>query len=286
MTDSDDRDRDDPDPDEDPIETNRAKWEEYAEIHPETEYYDVPGFVADDSRSTLQPPERELLGDLSGRSLVHLQCHIGLDTLSWARAGASVVGVDFATTAIETAREIRDEAGLTDDAEFVRCDVFDAPETLDREFDVVFASYGVLCWIPDVDRWAEAAASLCRPGGTVFLADFHPILDVFEWDLTLRDDRSYFREESIRYEEEGTYADWDASVENAAAYEWQHGLGEIVTAFARAGLRVDTLREYPIANFRAFDSMIECGKNRYRIDGDPLPLVYALAATADGVHAP
>lgn len=271
----------DPPSQEVPTEVNRAKWEEYAEIHPDTEHYDVPGFIEDDSRSTLRPPERELLGDISGQSLVHLQCHIGLDTLSWAREGASVVGVDFASTAIEAAREIRNEAGLSDDAEFVCCDVYDAAERLDRQFDVVFASYGVLCWIPDVHRWAETAASLCRPGGTVFLADMHPILDVFDWDVDLRDDASYFRDDPIRYEEEGTYADWDASVENATAYEWHHGLGEIVTAFARAGLRIETLREYPTTTYEAFGPTETTEDAQYRLPGDPLPLVYALEAIAE-----
>lgn len=266
---------------EDPIETNRAKWEEYAEIHPDTDYYDVVGFVDGTVESTLKPPEREILGDLSGQSLVHLQCHIGLDTLSWAREGASVVGVDFAANAVEAAREIRDDAGLTDAADFACCDVYDAPETLDREFDVVFASYGVLCWIPDVERWAETAAALCRPGGTVFLAEHHPITHVFDWDLNLGDDSRYFRDGPIRYDEQGTYADWDATVENSAAYEWTHGLGEVVTAFARAGLRVETLEEYPLCDFQPFGSMEESDEHRYRLPGDPFPLVYALEATVE-----
>lgn len=265
-------------PDEDPIAVNRAKWDDYAELHPETEYYDVPGFLADDARSTLRPPEREILGDLAGQTLVHLQCHIGLDTLSWARAGASVVGVDFSERAVAAARDIRDEAGLTADAEFVQCEVTDAPAVLDREFDVVFASYGVLCWIPDVEAWAAAAADLCRPGGTVFLADGHPVMELFDETLALREDASYFRDEPIRYEEEGSYADWDASVEHAAAYEWQHGLGEIVTAFADAGLRVETLREYPATDLEWFEGMEETDEGQYRIPGDPLPLVYALEA--------
>lgn len=260
---------------EDPYEVNRARWDEQADVHPDTEYYDVSGFLA--GESTLQPPERELLGDPSGQSLVHLQCHIGLDTLSWAREGASVVGVDFSETAIDTARTIRDEAGL--DAEFVCCDVHDAPGRLDRAFDVVFASYGVLWWIPDVDRWAETAAALCRPGGTVFLADHHPLLELFDPELSLRDDRSYFREEPIRYEAESTYADPEATLENTAAYEWQHGLGEIVTAFARAGLRVEALREYPEIEFQPFDGMEETDDGRYRLPDDSLPLVYALRAT-------
>lgn len=115
---------------EDPIEISRAKWEEYAEIHPDTEHYNASGFVEDPDESTLHPLEQELLGDISGQSLVHLQCHIGLDTLSWAREGASIVGVDFASTAVETARELRDWAGLTDDASFVVVRFTTLPRTL------------------------------------------------------------------------------------------------------------------------------------------------------------
>jgi 2-polyprenyl-3-methyl-5-hydroxy-6-metoxy-1,4-benzoquinol methylase len=265
--------------DADRVATNRAKWEDYAELHPTTEFYDVPGFLADPEGSTLLRPERELLGDCSGEELVHLQCHIGLDTLSWARQGAQVVGVDFAENAVTAARDIRDQAGLADRAEFVRCEVTDAADVLDRQFDVVFASYGVLCWIPDLDAWAETAAALCRPGGRVFLADGHPLLEVFDWDVNLRADASYFRDEPIHYDEPGSYADWDAAVEHGEAYEFQHTLGDVVTAFAQAGLRIERLAEYPIATYPGFGAIEETGDGEYRLPGDPLPMTYALLAS-------
>lgn len=264
---------------DDPVAINRAKWEDYAELHPTTEFYDVPGFLANPDRSTLQRPERELLGDLSGQSLVHLQCHIGLDTLSWARQGAEVVGVDFAENAVAAARDIRDEAGLTDRAEFVHCEVTDAADVLDRQFDVVFASYGVLCWIPDLQAWVDTAAALCKPGGRVFLADGHPVLEAFDWDLSFREDSGYFRTEPDHYDEPGSYADWDADVEHTAAVEFQHTLGDIVTAFAQAGLRIEVLREYPEATYEAFVSAENVAEGEYRIPGDPLPMVYALLAS-------
>lgn len=179
------------------------------------------------------------------------------------------------------AREIRDGAGLTERAEFVCCDGREADDHLDRQFDVVFASDGVLCWVPDLEAWIEIPAALCKPGATLVVADGHPVLEVFDWDLEVSEDGSYFREEPLRYDEQGTYADRDATVEHSMAYEWQHGLGEVVTAVADAGFRIDVLREYPTATYQGFGSMEEVNDGEYRLPGDPLPTTYALAATRE-----
>ena len=167
---------------------NRAHWEELAELHPDTDFYDVQGFRA--GGSTLDPVVVEGVGDVTGQRLLHLQCHFGLDTLSWLRAGAAaVVGVDFSATAVETARDLASEVGLADRATFVESDVYALPETLDRAdgFDVVFASHGALCWLPDLTEWAAVAAHFCRPGGRLFVADSHPLSHVIQ-DLRLDDD--------------------------------------------------------------------------------------------------
>lgn len=259
--------------DEDPLETNRAHWEELAEVHPETDGYDVAGFLAGDS--TLRESELEALGDVSGDSVVHLQCHIGLDTLSLARLGADVVGLDFSAEAVRAARDIRDEAGL--DAAFVEADVLDAGDVLDPEFDVVFASFGVLSWVRDLEAWMDVAADLARTGGRLVLVDHHPVLAGFDWYL--EPEGSYFREGPARWDEEGTYADPDADVEHSTYYTWQHGLGEVVTAASGAGFRVDALREYPYLYHEKFGPLEVDEDGRYRLPGDPFPMLFGLVAT-------
>lgn len=259
---------------EDLVETNRALWDELATVHPETEFYDVDGFLS--GESTLRAPERNLLGDVSGRSLVHLQCHLGLDTLSWAREGARVTGVDFSAEAITAARRIAAEAGV--DAEFVDSTVTDAPDIVDDRFDVVFASYGVLAWIPDIEEWARAAAALLRPGGRFCLVEYHPVMDVYDDDFGPV--ASYFRTDPHRFEESGTYADPDATTHHTVSYQWTHGLGAVLTALAEADLRIDTVVEYPYAYFERFDGMVRDEEGRYRPGpGQPeIPLLYAVTA--------
>ncbi|WP_160133230.1 class I SAM-dependent methyltransferase [Halococcus salsus] len=255
-------------------ETNREMWDELASIHPETDFYDVSGFLA--GESTLHEPERDHLGDVAGESLVHLQCHIGLDTLSWAREGADAVGVDFAPEAVAAARGIAEQAAV--DAEFVCCSVDEAPETLDREFDVVFTSYGALVWLPDIEAWARTVAALLRPGGRLCLAEFHPVTDVF--DVAFEPERSYFDGGARRFEGTGSYADPDAATDQNVSYEWTHGLGEVCTALVNAGLSIERVSEYPYTFFERFEGMVRDDRGRYRIgDGRPeIPLVYAISA--------
>jgi 2-polyprenyl-3-methyl-5-hydroxy-6-metoxy-1,4-benzoquinol methylase len=159
-------------------EANRRNWDERTAVHPESDHYDVEGFL--DGDTSLYPLEREEIGDAvdEDTELLHLQCHFGLDTLSWAREGATAVGVDFSPESVELARELAAEAGLADRAEFVEADVLELD--LDREFDVVFTSYGVLFWLPDLDAWTETVASHLRPGGIFYLAEIHPFGSVFE----------------------------------------------------------------------------------------------------------
>ncbi|WP_254544225.1 class I SAM-dependent methyltransferase [Halomarina pelagica] len=240
---------------------NRAHWEELAALHPGTDFYDVESFLA--GESTLLPLEREELGDVVGEGtrILHLQCHFGLDTLSWAREGAVVTGVDFSGTAIGTARDLAAATGLDDRARFVECDVYDLPATLDEAgaFDVVFTSYGVLNWLPDVERWAEVVAGFLAPGGTFYVAEIHPFAHVL-MDLELEAGRpvpdwSYFGGGARTYEEDGTYAAPAATLDSTTTHEWAHGLGEIVTALLDSGLDVEFLREHPFACFEQFPGM-------------------------------
>jgi SAM-dependent methyltransferase len=269
------------------IEDNRKHWEELAGHHPETDYYDVQGFL--DGESTLDPIEPEELGDVEGTSLLHLQCHFGLDTLSWARHGAEVTGVDISTEAVETARELARKAGLEDRARFVQSDVYDLVDGSsieDEEFDVVYTSFGVLFWLPDLEAWADVVVQFVRDGGTFYLLDHHPFTNTLGEDSTaenLKIGYPYFRER-ISYDptETGSYAGIEPEeLEHGSTHGWSHSIGEVVSALAGSGLRLEFLHEYPWSTFRAVDAMEERKHGRYvlpDLDRD-LPFVFSLRAS-------
>jgi SAM-dependent methyltransferase len=260
------------------FEANLKRWNELVGIHAKSREYDLEGFKA--GRSSLHYIELEALGDVSGRSLLHLQCHFGLDTLSWARLGARVTGVDFSEKAIELARALSRELGIP--AEFVCSNVYDLPRVLGGTYDIVFTSYGVLCWLDDLRRWGEIVASYLKEGGTFFIADFHPFSWVFDdeekEELKIR--YGYFASEPERFEGEGTYADLEAVVENVVTYEWQHTFSDILNALAEAGLRMEEVKEYPYSVYKQLPMMEEYGDGYYRFASDDhdIPLMYSIKA--------
>ncbi|MFJ9690910.1 class I SAM-dependent methyltransferase [Kitasatospora sp. NPDC101183] len=242
---------------------NRANWDERVPIHTSGSFYDLPGFV--EGRESLQDFEPAEVGEVGGKALLHLQCHIGLDTLSWARRGAAVTGLDFSEPAVEAARGLAERIGQAQ-ARFVTADVYEAVEALDgRTYDIVYTGMGALCWLPDLDRWARLVADLLAPGGFLYLAEFHPVAD-----LLTEDGRSfeadYFHHAPMVLDEPGTYADLDAPMAATVTVQWQHGIGEVVSALAAAGLRLDFLHEHD--------------HGHYRLPAGPrVPLVYTLRAT-------
>ena len=261
-------------------EANRANWDERVPIHVSGEFYDVAGFKAGGER--LRPFELSEVGSVSGKDLVHLQCHFGIDTLSWARRGARVVGLDFSAPAIEEARRLADELGL--EADFVQSDVYGAAGALGgRDFDVVYTGLGALNWLPDIRGWARVVASLVRPGGFLYLSEFHPFSWVFgDEDLTVAHD--YFHgEEPEVWDEPGTYADLDAETVHNRTYEWNHTLGEVVSAVIEAGLILEFLHEHDHTLFPRWPCLEKVGFDTYRLpDGKPrLPLMYSLRARRD-----
>jgi SAM-dependent methyltransferase len=263
---------------EDWLQVNREMWDERVPIHTASAFYDVDGFLA--GRSTLRPFEVAELGDVTGRTLVHPQCHFGLDTLSWARAGASVTGLDFSEPAIEAARDLAGRAGI--DADFVHADVYDAPSALGgRRFDIVYTGLGAVIWLPDIEKWARTMAALVAPGGTFYLAEFHPFTDIFaDEDLTVA--YPYFNDGPLTFDEPGTYADLTAPTVHNRSIEWNHGLGEVVSALITAGLRVEFLHEHDHTLFARWPFLRREADGTYRLpEGTPsLPLVYSLRAAA------
>ncbi len=225
------------------VRANQTLWDEWAKLHLASGYY-----AADTLRGggvTLGALERAEVGEVTGKTLLHLQCHLGLDTLSWARLGATVTGVDISQESIRAAESLRDELGLA--AEFICSDVCDLGQHLNKEFNIVFTSCGVLVWLPDLGRWAELIARYLKPGGVFYISEIHP----FKRLLTPRthDDAGnpitigYFRgAEPVRVEEQGSYAAESSSWHTA--YYWSHGLGEIITPLAQAGLIIEFLHEF------------------------------------------
>jgi SAM-dependent methyltransferase len=257
---------------------NRAMWDERVPIHVSGAFYGVDGFRSDSQRLAVRPFEVDELGDVAGRSLLHLQCHFGLDTLSWARLGAVVTGLDFSGPAVDAARSLAAETVI--DAQFVRADLYDAVTALDgHQFDVVYTGKGALVWLPDIERWAQTCEALVAPGGTFYLSEFHPVADMYGWE-SLELEHSYFARGPLYDDSPGTYADLDAPTVHNASYEWQHPLGTVVTALVDAGLRIEFLHEHPFTLFPRWPFLQRTDDGSFVLPpGMPdLPLMYSLRA--------
>jgi SAM-dependent methyltransferase len=270
---------------EDYRDVNRASWDERVPAHVASPGYQVGRFTADPGfLSEVVRFDRPRLGDVSGLRGVHLQCHIGTDTVSLARLGASMTGLDFSAPAVAAAQELATATGA--DATFVQGDVYAAPDLLGRGgFGLVYTGIGALCWLPDIRRWAEVAGALLAPGGRLFLREGHPML----WSLAdTREDRllvveyPYFeRPEPTVFDEEGTYVETDVVFQHNLTHEWNHGLAEIITALQDAGLELTALAEHDSAPWEALPGMMEQSEDgEWRLADRPwrLPCTYTLQA--------
>lgn len=262
------------------IEDNRRHWDERVPINTASSFYDLDGFRA--GGEVFDRFQLDELGDVTGLDLAHLQCHIGLETLSWARHGARVTGLDFSAPAVEAATAIATAVGLSERARFVAADVYDAVEVLGgHAFDVVYTGSGALMWLPDIDRWARTVAGLLRPGGWLYLAEFHPLTDVLDDDHGATVTRDYFARGARTYDSPGSYADWSAETVHNSATEWHHTLGDVVSAVAGARLRVELVHEHDTIPFQRYSALIADGDRfRYPDQAARSPLMYSPAATA------
>jgi SAM-dependent methyltransferase len=257
------------------LEANHDLWDERVPAHVASALYDVEAFVA--GRSSLRSFELAELTEVAGRTLVHPQCHFGEDTLSWARLGARVTGLDFSGQAIAAARALAARCGLA--AEFVEANVYDASEALGgRRFEIVYTGIGAINWLPDIERWARVMASLTAPGGCLYLAEFHPFAHVFgDDDLTV--EYSYFHEEPFDFPAAGAYADPAATFVHNRSYEWNHGLGAVVSALVGAGFELEFLHEHDHTLFARWPFLVgERGSFRMPAGRPSLPLLYSLRA--------
>ena len=265
------------------LEANKASWNELVPINAKAvAYYDAEAFKS--HKMSLRSVELAELGDVSGKSLLHLGCHFGQDTLSWATLGAKVTGVDFADKAIAQARSLSRELEI--EAEFVLSDIYGLPDVLDGQYDIVFTSYGVLRNLPDLQKWAQVISHFLRPGGTFYIAEWHPFSyvmyrgdDAVDWQVRY----SYFHtREPMKVEHRVSYADRSAKVVQPS-YHWSHGLGDMINALTSVGLRIEFLNEYPQTIWPQFPFLEEGSDGWWRPkEGhDLIPLIFSLRAIKD-----
>ena len=266
------------------ITLNKANWDERAPLHAASAGYETQALVDDPAHlSEVVRFDLPLLGDISGAKGVHLQCHIGTDTLSLARLGAQMTGLDFSPASIAQARLLAQRAGAN--LEFVEANVFEAAEALPREsFDLVYTGIGALNWLPSIERWANSVASLLKPGGRLFIREGHPVL------YALNDDRqdalviehAYFeRETPLILDSEQTYVETDGRLTATITHEWNHGLGEVVSALLRHGMQITGLVEHDSIPWEALPGQMSCDHHgEWRLDRDRwrAPLSYTLQA--------
>jgi SAM-dependent methyltransferase len=257
------------------FETNRHTWNKKVKVHSKSEMYQLEAFKR--GVSSLNSYELQALGDVSGKSLLHLQCHFGQDTLSWSRLGAKCVGVDISDEGIKLASELNTELDL--DAEFIRCNILDIPNHITRQFDIVFTSYGVIGWLPDLKPWAQIIADRLRPGGVFYMVEFHPILWMFDYQgKTPEMKYHYIQDEVIHEVYDGTYADKSSSI-RSEEYGWNHGLGEVITALSQAGLRIDYLKEHDKSPYDVFPDLIPTEDGMYQLKKQLFPMIFEVRAT-------
>ena len=263
----------------DPNQTNQENWNQLAESHFRSEFYNVASFKA--GKLTLNSLEIQELGDVRGKSLLHLQCHFGMDTLSWSSLGARVTGVDYAENAIHLARQLSQETGLP--GTFICSSVYDLPTVLDEKFDIVFTSGGVLCWLNDLKRWGEVIFHCLKPGGVFYIVEIHPFASIFrnEKDVTgLEVTYPYFFNPiPENYEAEGSYATSESI--HYTAYEWAHPLSEIIQALLIPGLKLEFLHEFPFAGYQHFPFLVQGEDGFWRLPqhAESLPMLFSMKAT-------
>lgn len=259
-------------PEEDYIAINKASWNKRTAAHVDSEFYDMDSFKSGDS--SLNTIELPLLGDLTNKKVLHLQCHFGQDTISMTRMGASCVGVDLSDDAIAKAKQLAEDEGAN--ATFICSDVYALPEHLDEKFDIVYTSYGTIGWLPDLNKWANVVDHFLKPGGKFVFAEFHPVIWMFDNDFSKIEYR-YFTSAPIVETESGTYADKNAPIEYDCI-TWNHGLGEVVNSLLNKNLKLIDFQEYDYSPYPCFNKVREVGPKQFRIEhlDDKIPMVYSL----------
>jgi SAM-dependent methyltransferase len=257
------------------FDENRNLWNQRTTIHKDSSFYDVDSFL--EGKSSLNEIERRELGDVSNRKILHLQCHFGMDSLSLQRMGAHVTGVDLSDVAIDEAKRLNNELAL--DAKFICCNIYDLKDHLDDQFDIIFTSYGVIGWLPDLNTWAKIIADFLKPGGFFYMAEFHPV--VWMLDEEFKEVKYYYHnKETIIVDSHGTYTNRDADIQGKE-YSWNHSISEVINALLSQKLQLVFLNEYSYSPYSCFKNVVQGEDGNWRVLGleDKIPMVYSLKAT-------
>jgi len=257
------------------FEHNRESWNEVTPLHAESSFYDVDSFKK--GKTSLNHIEIEELGNIKGKKILHLQCHFGMDTLSLARQGAEVVGVDISDASIQKATELSNELKIP--AKFIRSNVYDIENILDDTFDIIYTSYGAINWLNDLDKWAKIISRYLKPNGIFYMVEFHPLI------YTLNDNseifHSYFQSQQIETVAEKSYTDKsEVSSKDLKYIEWNHSLGEVINSLIKNGLNIEFLNEFPYQVYNCFPNLTEKEKGKWVSNkyGDKIPHMYSIRA--------
>lgn len=256
------------------IEINQKLWDDKTEVHYKSEFYDVESFIS--GKDSLNQIELDLLGDVAGKSILHLQCHFGLDTISLSRHGAISTGVDFSEKAITRANQLKDSLGTK--TNFIQSDIFKLKDTLQDKFDIIYTSYGVLGWLPDMKKWADTVSHFLKPGGKLVLVEFHPVVWMFSYDFK-QIEFNYMDSSPIIEELEGTYTDRKAEIKNKSV-TWNHGLAYVLNSLVKSGLNLEDFQEYNYSPYNCFENTVRISEQKFQIQGleNKIPMVYSVIA--------
>lgn len=254
---------------------NKASWNKRTELHIDSDFYNNEAFIK--GKNSLNKFELDILGDLTGKKILHLQCHFGQDTISLTRLGAEATGVDLSDVAIENAKELASKTNSN--AKFICSDIYDLPNHLEGEFDLIFTSYGTIGWLPDLDKWATILDTFLKPQGKFVIVEFHPAVWMFDDDFTTVK-YNYFNTEPIIENTEGTYAEKDAE-QSFETVTWNHPISEVLTSLFAKNIKLDSFKEYDYSPYDCFahTEEFEPGKFRIKHFGNRLPMVYSIEAT-------
>ncbi len=254
---------------------NERLWDEKTPVHLKSEFYDLQGFLS--GKTSLMQPELEDLpaSFVNGKSMLHLQCHFGQDSLSFARMGAKVTGIDLSGNAIAAAKELNKQLAL--DATFVKSNLYDLPENLEGQFDIVFTSYGTITWLPDLVKWAKIINHFLKPGGTFYIVETHPLLYLFDYDNHTISYNYFNSGKPYSEEVEGTYADPDSDLK-ATEHFWCHSLHEVIQPLLQEGLQLVDFKEYDYSPYDCFPNMEKDGEQvfRYKKTGTSIAHLFSL----------
>ena len=262
-------------PEENYLDINRHSWNNRTEAHIKSEFYGMEQFLQ--GKTSLQNIELNLLGNVEGKAVLHLQCHFGQDSISLSRMGAQVTGVDLSDKAIARAKSIARETQAN--VEFICCDLYALPANLNKQFDVVFTSYGTIGWLPNLDKWAAVISKFLKPGGQFVFVEFHPVVWMFDDDFEKIGYR-YFNSGAIVETENGTYADRSANIEQQSVM-WNHSISEVLNSLIRNGLEINAFDEFDYSPYNCFKHTVEFEPGKYRIKhlDNKIPMLFSLRAT-------